>query len=218
MTQQLAHTTSEGLLSDGVMTVTPFGAEIHRPLTIDEWKQRVRMLQTVHRSYLSALADLTKHGIEQFGPEVVSQEFEQLEFDLQDATKADVISRLPLDVRQQYRIGSNIAFIIVTLIEDPKEREKWAAVAARENLSELELKASIKAGRILRKDEIDNRAGHSSSIPTVQGARFTFDRWLRSAGGEEKVLALPKKERAAVLKTLEPIIALAAHIEESLSK
>ncbi len=203
-------------LSNGTATVTPYGLQIHRPLTWAEWQRHMASLRTVKCAYLSLLGDLTRHGIEQFGAERVSAEMEQLEFDLADATKADAIGHLPLDLRTRHQLGSETSYILATCIDSEKEREKWAATATREKLSAFELKASIEAGRILRREEIEEKNGHGPGIATIQGVRFQFDKWLRGVD-RQALLKKGPDEKRQLLATLMPFIELANEIEQSLN-
>lgn len=203
-------------LSNGTATATPYGLQIHRALTFEEWQRHMKSIRTVKCAYLLLLGDLTRHGIEQFGVEAVSREMEQLEFELSDATKADAIGQLPLDLRTRHKLGSEISFVLATCLDDEKEREKWAATASREKLNAFELKASIKAGRILRRDEIEEKTGHGGGIQTIQGVRFQFDRWLRNTD-RNALLKKPPEEKRQLLELLLPVIELATQLEESLN-
>ena len=204
-------------LSNGTCTATPHGLIIHRPLSKPEWMRLIKTLRDIKCSYLSYLADATRHGIEQFGREEVAQELEQLEFDLQDATKADAIAMIPLELRTKHGLSSEHSFILATCLDDDRERAKWAATVAREKLDPYELKSSIKAGRILRRAEIGEASGGGSGgIQTVQSVRFTYERWLRAAGDKNAILSKPAETRREILRQLEPMVELAAEIEQSL--
>lgn len=204
------------LESSGTITVTEYGLQIHRPLTQEEWQRHMRGLRTIKSAYASALADLTAHGRQQFGDHYVTEAMEQMEFDLHDATRALAIGQIPLDTRTTHRLGSEHAYILATYLTDPADRQKWAATCAKEKLSAHELKASITAGRIMRKDEIAAQHGSTGGITTLQGLRFSFERWATTSGGEDRILKLPSTERQRTLEMLAPFVALAAKIEASL--
>jgi hypothetical protein len=203
--------------ADGAFHISEFGLEINRKLTREEWREAVGTLQTVKHAYVSALADLTRHGREHFGDEFVAETFEQLQFDLADVTKADAVSHIPLLIRSEFFLTSEHAYVLAMKFpEDEKSQKKWAALVKEHDLDAFELKRSIESDRLLRHSDLQESAGHGAGIPTVQGVRFQFDKWQRSLGDTTSLLKQPPEEKRKILETLQPIIELAAEIEGSL--
>lgn len=206
------------IISNGYLTVTEFGLQIHRPLTWAEWQHMMKSLRTIKLAYGSALADLTAHGRQQFGDERVAGAMEQLEFDLSDANKAFAIAEIPLETRTVHRLTSEHAYILATCLEDlPGLREKWAAICAEHKLTAHELKHSIATGKVTRRDEIQAQHGTGPGINTLQSISFSLQRWEKSSGGEERILKLPEPEREKALQLLRPFVELAAKIEASIA-
>lgn len=204
--------------SHDAFQLTPYGLEIRRPLTWEEWSDTMEQLRTVKRAYIGALGDLTRHGLEQFGEERVSAAMEQMEFEWADASKASLVAQIGTDIRNRYELSSEHAFIIAKLVpDDPEQQEKWAKLACDNNLTAFELQHSINAGKIMRRSEIDEQAGHSAGIPTIQGVIFQFNKWVRSLGEEDDLTRKSREEREKILETLQPILDLGEKVKASLS-
>lgn len=198
------------------LQVLHHGLAINGDMSLDQWKNVLGTLQSVKSSYHCVLADHLQYGRQKFGDAEIVTALQQAEFDLADVMKADAIGQLTLDFRGKFALNSE-HFFVLSKVENPKERTRWAQIAEREKLSPLELKRSIEAGKILKLSSIQNHSGQGSGINTIQGAVFRVQQWEREMGGKEKLLKLPKNDRKSLLDLLTPIISLAAEIEESLT-
>lgn len=194
--------------------ITEHGAIINGHLSEKEWIEAISSMRDIQRSYLKALGDIVSYGIDNFGEETVGRHIEQLEFNLSDANTALGIATLPYDFKAAYPLTPEHYYVLSKLpTEDAKE--KWAQKTIKHKLTALELKRSIAAGQILTTKEISNNSGLGSGIATIEGTLFHFSRWQKQMD-EQKILALPKDNRLALLEKLSPILTLAAHIAESL--
>lgn len=195
---------------------TPHGLRIEGQMTYEQWVDLLKTIHSVKSAFHCVLADHINYGREQFGVAQVAIALEQAEFDLADVTKADSIGQLTLDFREKHKLNSEHYFVL-SKIDNKREQERWAAIAERENLSPLELKRSIEAGKILHTSQIAASSGQGSGINTIQGVIFKMQQWEREMGGTEKIAKLPAPERKALLDLLTPMISLAAAIEQSLT-
>jgi hypothetical protein len=196
--------------------VTPHGLKIAGDMTFQQWNDQLKSIQLVKSAFHCVLADHINYGRKQFGDAQVAVALEQAEFDLADVVKADSIGQLTFDFREKHKLNSEHYFVL-SKIESGRERERWAAIAKREDLSALELKRSIEAGKILHANQIASSSGQGSGINTIQGVMFRMQQWEREMGGAEKIKSLPSEERKALLNLLTPIIELASTIEQSLA-
>jgi hypothetical protein len=195
---------------------TPHGLHIEGQINYEQWVNLLKTIHSVKSAFHCVLADHINYGRERFGVAQVAVALEQAEFDLADITKADSIGQLKLDFREKHKLNSEHYFVL-SKIENTREQERWASIAERENLSPLELKRSIEAGKILHTPQISANSGQGSGINTIQGAIFKMQQWEREMGGADKIAKLPAPERIALLNLLTPMISLAAAIEASLS-
>jgi len=202
--------------ADGI-SISEYGLEINRVLNFEDWKSLLSEASRVKRTYLSILADITAYGRTKFGDEAVNDALEQLEFDLQDATKAEVISLVNLDQRTRYNLTSEHAYILGSKLDSPEEREKWAQTVLKEKLTAYELKKSIETGEVTRKSDLDESSGRSDGIPSIQSVRFHWEKWERQFKDRNAILKLAVPERRKILDMLHPIIELAALVEKSLA-
>lgn len=198
--------------------LTEHGLRIRRLLSVDEWREMLKSTRRVHSIYHSVLSDLTHYGRQKFGDAIVNDTLEQLEFDLADALKAETIALVGYEQRAKYALSSEHAYVLGKLLRDDEPaREKWASDCLQHSLSAFELQKSIEAGEVVREDEIRDRSGRTDGVPTVQGVRFQFERWMRQFSEPDDVLKLPVPERRKVLEVLQPLIELAARIETSIT-
>lgn len=210
-------TTSLSLVTGQNIQCSPHGLKIEGDMTYDQWTDLLRTIHSVKSAFHCVLADHINYGRDHFGIAKVALALEQAEFDLADVTKADSIGQLTLDFREKHKLNSEHYFVL-SKIEVDRERERWAAIAERENLSPLELKRSIEAGKILHTKQIAASSGQGSGINTIQGVVFKMQQWEREMGGPEHIAQLPIDERKTLLDLLTPMISLAATIEQSIAK
>ena len=199
------------------LTVSQHGLLISRQLSYEEWIEMLEQAKHAKSSYLNILSDITSYGRRCFGDDRVNEAIEQLEFDLSDATKAEVISRVGLEQRTTHNLSSEHAYIIGKFVETDADREKWSGLCNEYSLTAHELKKSIEKGEVIRADEISEKSGHTEGISTVQAVHFSFLKWQRQFKDPKEILKLPKGEREKILKQLTPIIQLAADIESSIN-
>lgn len=198
------------------LDLTHHGLKIQRLLSFEEWQSLLAQTRQVKTTYLSILADITDYGRRHFGDEIVNNSLEQLEFEMSDATKSDVISLLGYDRREKFDLTSEHAYVLGHCLETEAEWDQWAALSKEHSLTAFELKKSIEKGEVIRDAEIREKSGHSQGIPSVQAIRFQFERWQRQFPEPGALLKLPTEERQKILDLLSPIVDLAASIETSI--
>lgn len=211
--------TASSLITPGApgLALTDFGLEITRNLDFTEWRSLLVQAKRAKSSYLAVVSDIVAYGRREFGDDPVNSALEQLEFDLSDATKAEIISRMSLADRTLHGLSAEHSYVLGLCLRTPEEREKWARKCAEHGLTAFELKKSIAAGEVLRIADISAAAGHSEGIPSIQAVRFQFQKWQRQFADSTAVLRLPKPERRKILDLLCPMVQLAAELEASLS-
>lgn len=95
---------------------------------------------------------------------------------------------------------------------DPKRQEQWLGAADKKSLSTRELRASIKAGHVVRTTEIKSAEASNTGIYSPQAVRIMFDRALRQATTHIAVKDWPKAMRNAWKAELAPIGELLAKL------
>jgi len=195
--------------------LTAHGLQITRPLDWTEWRELLSQARRIKKTYLSVLSDITDYGRRTFGDDPVNEALEQLEFEMADATKAHVIALIGLERRAKYDLTSEHAYVLGHLLETAEERDHWAVICQKHNLTAFELKKSIEKGEVIREAEISANSGHGDGIPSVQAIRFQFEKWQRQFPDRAHILKLPKPERRKILDLLNPIVELAASLETS---
>ena len=198
------------------INITAHGIQINRMLNLDEWRELLGQTRRVKTGYLSILADITDYGRSHFGDDTVNEALEQLEFEMSDATKSDVIAMIGYARRENHNLTSEHAYVLGHLLHTPEDWDKWASLCHEHHLTAFELKKSIEAGEVTRLADITERSGHSTGIPSVQAIRFQFERWKRQFPDNDAMLKLPQPERLKILELLGPIVELAASIETSI--
>lgn len=196
---------------------TPQGIQIEGEMTLKQWSDFLNTLHSVKDAYHCALADTINYGVENFGEAEVSLALEQAQFDLSDVARATNIGQLTLTFRQTWHLSSEHYFILSKLPED-LQRHHWANITTNENLTALELKRSIEAGKVIKSTEIQRTSGSGTGINTIQGAAFKLQQWEKSMGGVNAIVLLSPAVRKNLLDLLTPTIELAAAIEKSLTE
>jgi hypothetical protein len=208
------HPSTLSLSSGQDLRITQAGLHIHGEMTLDQWTELLASLQNVRHAYHCALGDAINYGRARFSNEEIAIALEQLEFDLNEVTKAECIGQLTLDFRERNPLSSEHYFVLSK--HDAGIAKKWAAIAVERNLNALELKRSIEAGKVLHSSDIQRFSGQGSGINTIQGVVFRLQSWETSMGGRDKILKLPVYDRMNVLNLLRPAIELASMIEQSI--
>lgn len=203
------------LLEGQQIAFSPTGMLIEGELTLEAWTKILHALHSVKTAYHCSLADLMSYGRKRFGNDAVDQAIEDAQMELADVTRADAIGQLTFEFREKHSLSAEHYFVLSKV--DGPERKKWASIAIKEDLSALELKRSIEAGKVMHLSDIQENSGLNSGVNTIQGAIFRMEQWKRTMGGNEKILSLPKQERLNLLELLTPTVELAAQLEESLN-
>ncbi len=202
--------------SDNGLVLTEHGLHIKRQLNFEEWRGILQQARIAKQSYLCVLADLTSYGRRTFGDDSVNEALEQLEFEMSDATKAETISLVPMDRRAKYGLTSEHAYVLGSLLREPADREKWAALCQEHDLSAFELKRSIEKGEVLHESDISERSGHGEGIHSIQAVAFQWQKWQRRFPDRKAILGIPEAERRKILQHISPIVEMAAELEQSL--
>jgi hypothetical protein len=191
------------------------GVRFRGKMTYEQWMDGLRMLKTVREGWDFAYADFLRYGRTEFGDEQVNEAVKQLEFDLLDTVRAYRIGQIEFDFRSPV-LGAEHYYVLGDLNEP--DRTRWAGLAEREQLTPLELKKSIEAGRIVRQETVNTESGRGAGITNVQSLRVWFSRWETQAGGHQQILSWPAEEKKKWLDEVSPIVTLAREIEASLGE
>lgn len=202
-----------GVLKAVPLKVEARGVRLAPNLPFEQWREMLRMWRGLKDTWQFGVADFMSYGAKAFGEEKVQAAMEQLLFDLKDGLHGEVIGQIPLDLRDQ-PLSAEHYYVLGRAELTARERGRWAALAVKEEMTPLRLQKSIEAGRVLRKDEIDEMSGKNSGIPTVQGVRFLWDRWARKVG--DKAFKWTTDLKRQCLDEIKPIVEFARKLEASL--
>jgi len=153
------------------------------------------MFRWAQTSLKTGLADYIKFGEAKFGADKVGECITQLEFPLADITKAVDINSVPAGIRKQ-NLSAEHLVVLARADVTPKQQEKWAETAVKENLSAVQLKESIKQGTVV---SAAVAAKNNHGVITIHGIRMEADIWLRRMGGLEGIAKLGKEERDEII-------------------
>ena len=183
----------------------------------EQWIEALATWKRVSEVYHFGLADFINYGRERFGAQKVQGALTQLDFDLADVMKAEAIGQSTLDLRLVSLTSEHYYVLGRLLPEGKQEQGKWAALAEKHELSALELKKSIEAGKVIKQPEIDQTSGRNSGITNIEGLTLMFERWERQVGGEEKILHDWNDDLKRLwLEKVRPIVELAVKVERTL--
>lgn len=205
------------LPSKAKIVMTPLGLRvIGGKLSYEEWQRYIFAWKKGKSIFHMGLCDLIQYGKDEFGVEKVDETLEAYDFDMADVLKAHAIGQLPLDLRESSLNGEHYYVLARQLGGLTKEQGKWAAIAKKETLTPIELKRSIEKGTVVKQADIERESGQNSGVPNIEGLAMTFQRWVKQAGGEEKILEQPNDWKERFLREIEPIRMLAEKVEGTL--
>lgn len=213
---ELAITTGQGKyagVGDGrKVQITPMGLRFVGKMTWDQWYDLLRSAKLFKECGDFIYADIIGHGRREFGDALVAEAIEQLQFDWQDTLRAYAIGQILFDFRSE-KLSSEHYYVLGSAITDEKERMRWAAIAEKHELSALELKKSIEAGKVVRQEDVNSSSGRGAGIANMQALRFWFGRWEKQAGGHEAILKWPSEQKRKWLDEVKPIVDLYKEME-----
>lgn len=185
------------------------GLDLAPGLSVERWRDALQWLRLAGESMTYWLADAVKYGRGEYGDEVVEAAVVQLEFEQHVVDTAVMVGKMGRGVR---RPGLNGDHYFVLSKVAAEVQEYWADLAVEHRLTGAELEASIKAGKVVRKDVTKVRSG----LATIQGVRCAFDRWRRAALGAEPLETWPAYRLEELREELEPVLEVARELERLL--
>lgn len=184
-------------------------------LSEEEWCQGLHFFKRSHIKLKLWFSGYLSFGQIKFGKEKVDTALAQLEFDMPMVTQALDIGTVPDEMRFHNLTAEH--YIILARADDltkPK-KIKWAKIASEQNLSPLQLKASIAAG------EVVSTAGTrqlTQGIVSIHGIRQELDLWLHRVKGVEGILKMDLPLQQEILNEIEPIAFLYEELKAGMAK
>lgn len=184
---------------------TPTGLDIPETTTLDNVKEILRAFKAFETTGALALADLLGFVKSRGWEKDVEQYMAQLEFDLSSVRRALAVAEVPRALRNPALSAEH--YWVVSALEEYDQR-KWLDRAVKYKLTGFELKRSIEADRVLKKEEIEQISGKGSGILNYQGILTDFRRWANKIGGQEGILAWPEHVQDRWIEDTRPIAEL----------
>ncbi|MDR0532519.1 MAG: hypothetical protein LBH01_01035 [Verrucomicrobiales bacterium] len=206
----------EGVGRGQRLQITDRGIVFNGKMSLDQWRDLLASLQQVKNRFHVYLADAIVYGREHFGERKVGEILDQMQFDYADCSRAMHIGQIELDLRLPELTAEHLCVLGMELQNNRKMQAKWVKLALQHGLTPLELRKSIQAGKVLRQEAVDELSGRDAGITTIEGVRFSFDRWKKQVGGEEAVLGWDVENKRLWLQQVEPIIILAEKVKATL--
>ena len=189
------------LRANRMFAVTETGLKFSGELSFNQFKEVGGFLRRCKDKYHLMLADWVGYGAGKFGKEAVEGLLVQMEFDHADAARALAIGSLDLfcrhpDLRSEHYwelCQANLSVI---------DQIKWSAAAVEFCLTPAQLRLSIRAGKVLKGGEIDDRNGRRSGLANLPGIRGLFDSWWKPLRDRDPVSDWDQDRKRAVLEEL----------------
>jgi hypothetical protein len=190
---------------------TPTGLDIPETTTLENVKEILRAFKAFETTGTLALADLLSFVKQRGWEKEVEQYMAQLEFDLSSVRRAQAVNEVPRALRNP-KLNSEHYWVVSSL--EKHDQTKWLATAVKHGLSGFELKRSIEAGKVLRKEQIEMMSGQNSGILTYQGILTDWKRWSAKVGGDDGILSWPSQAQDRWLEDTRPIVELRERVLE----
>ena len=154
--------------------VTANGLVFEKALTIEQWKEVGRWLQSCRRAQTWLDADWLNYGKKSYEAEDLQEALDQLEFNFGPKTEALLtLGNVPIEKRRPELTAAH--YLELQKLKTAKDQDKWAKLAVAERLTPNDLKRSIAAGEVVRGSE-----ERSSGIFTLAAWVMEFEVWKRS--------------------------------------
>lgn len=163
-----------------------------------EWMEAGKFLVRSRDALDFWRADYIEKGRKLFGNDRVKEALQQLEFEMSDFKRAQLLAGITLrdpDLKPEHH------FILAKANLDDIGRDMWAGLAKQNKLSAAELQESIKKGTVTRIQANDGDG--SAGVSTWQGLVMQFSLMRRQVGDEWAEWTAAKID--AVLGKLHPI-------------
>ncbi len=202
----------------GAITITKKGLEFQREITKEQWVDALAFFKGVHETYHLAVADLIRHGQEQFGEEAVAEALEQLEFPQIDFKRSLAISRVPIGLRQnEDGLTAEHFYVVGNVFEEEPTQRRWLKLASENKLTARELRRSIEAGKLV-KDNASRTGRGSAGFVTIENVMNQFQAWEKQVGGDEHIASSWSREaKEQFLEETAEIARVRAVVSQSLA-
>jgi hypothetical protein len=192
-------------------TLQPNGVSFHGPLTSERWKQGMRALAWMKRSFHFWLADFINHGRQHLSKEEVEESIVQMEFASFDVDRALAITDYPEAARSE-KLTSEHYFVLSRRGVKGDSLVPWIKLAEEHELTPVELDNSIAAGKLVKRKTAKSTRG----IVTIEGFRMTFESWWRRVGKDNPVEKWETDRKREILEELKPAAALGLRLAREL--
>ena len=176
------------------------GLTLQPDATIEDYESAIRVIAQLGTISTIALGDLLHHAEKKgIKAEQFALVFEEVGYSPVDTGKAYSIASVHRRLRNE-KLSSEHYFVVAKSIGlgdvDAKDaqmglQEQWLNRALKHNLSPLELKRSIEAGKVLKKGEIAKLSGRGSGIINYHGIVNQWERWANKVGGADGIKSWP---------------------------
>lgn len=184
---------------------TPNGLDIPETTTLENVKEILRAFKAFETTGALALADLLNFVKQRGWEKEVEQYMAQLEFDLSSVRRAQAVNEVPKALRNP-KLNSEHYWVVSNL--EREDQTKWLALAVKHDLTGFELKRSIEAGKVLKKEQIEMISGQGSGILNYQGILTDWKRWESKIGGDDGILSWPGHLQDRWIEDTRPIVEL----------
>jgi hypothetical protein len=176
------HSNDCSLRWDGQGLTIPDGAQL------PDYENAIRVVVKLGKISRIALGDLLADAAKKGIDEQLTMVFEEVGISPVEVGKSLAIAAVPKSLRHD-RLTEEHYFVVSKL--SLTEQTKWLDEALKHNLNALEMKRSIEAGRVLKREQINELSGRNSGIVNYHGIINEWDRWRNKVGGREGILSWP---------------------------
>lgn len=194
---------------------TSTGLDLPESTTLADVKDILRAFKAFETTGTLALADVLSFVRQRGWESEVEQYLAQLEFDLSSVRRAQAVNQVPRGLRNP-SLNAEHYWVVASLSHE--EQVRWLDQAVSHELTGFELKRSIEAGRVMKKDAIDLLAGKGSGILNYHGILLDWRRWEKKIGGDAGILTWPADVQDRWLDDTRPIVELRERVLEARSQ
>lgn len=205
------------LRENRIFHLTPMGVEFTGEMTLEQWREGMRLLQMFEAAGTLWKVDFVAEGARRFGEETVQATFAELEFLQTDVQQIYALRTLDRGARRPELTPQHYWALAAHRLTAEKQRE-WADRAVEHKLSAAQLDKSIAAGRVMTKAELGNGSGRGSGIANPHGIRHAFDLWFKQTEESDPIDRWPRDRQEQLYEELAPVAKVVRDLEVALGK
>jgi hypothetical protein len=178
------------------------GLSIPEGAQLPDYENAIRIVAKLGKISRIALGDILSDAAKKGITDQLTMVFEEIGISPVDVGKSLAISNVPRSLRHE-NLNEEHYFVVSKL--SLSDQTKWLNEALKHKLNALEMKRSIDAGRVIKRDELNELSGRGSGIVNYHGIVNEWERWRNKVGGVDGIKSWPTDVLTRWVSEIKPV-------------